>query len=65
VNLKDKRRGFFAHAGNEIYVGEECIKQFLVEIWGFFVSVFNALGWEIAAHWQGDKLEKVFEKLKK
>jgi hypothetical protein len=65
VNLKDKRRDFFAHAGNEIYVGEECIKQFLMEVWSFFVSVFDALGWKIAAHWQGDKLEQTFKKLKK
>jgi hypothetical protein len=65
VKLRQKRKGFFAHPNNDIHIDEECIKQFLVEIWCFFVSVFGALGWEIASHWQGDKLEKTFEKLKK
>jgi hypothetical protein len=65
VKLKEKRRGFFAHPNNDIYIEEECIKQFLVEIWAFYISVFGALGWEIASHWNGNKLERVFEKLKK
>lgn len=64
MTLKDKRSGFFAHPNNEIYIDAECIKQFLMEIWGFFISVFNTLDWKIAAHWQGDKLQKTFEKLK-
>lgn len=65
VTLQKKRRDFFAYAPSQIYIGEECIKQFLKEIWEFFLSIFNVLGWEIAKHWQGDKLEKIFEKLKK
>lgn len=64
VKLRDKRRGFFAHPNSDIHIDEECIKQFLVEVWGFFVSVFGASGWEIASHWQGNKLEKTFERLK-
>jgi hypothetical protein len=65
VKLKDKRRGFFAHPHHEIHISEECFKQFLVEVWAFFVSVFDALSWKIAVHWQGNKLEQTFEKLKK
>ena len=52
------------HPNNEMDIDEDCIKQFLVEVWAFFVSVFGALGWEIAPHWQGDKLEQIFKKLK-
>jgi hypothetical protein len=59
-----KRRGFAAHWNNDIYIYPECIKQFLMEVWAFFVWVFERLNWEIASHWQGDKLEKIFEKLK-
>lgn len=59
-----KRRGFAAPWNNDIYIYPECIKQFLIEIWAFFVWVFEKLNWEIAAHWQGGKLEKVFERLK-
>jgi hypothetical protein len=62
--LKLKRRDFFADLDNEMRIGEGCVKQFLEEIWVFFVSVFGALQWEIAPHWQGDKLGKVFERLK-
>ncbi len=64
-NKTKKRRGFAAHWDNEIYIYPECIKQFLMEVWAFFVWVFEKLNWGIAAHWQGDKLEKSFEKLKK
>ncbi|HEY3761944.1 MAG TPA: hypothetical protein VGN23_09375 [Verrucomicrobiae bacterium] len=63
VKLRDKRRGFIVHPNNDIHIDEECIKQFLVEIWAFFVSVFDTLKWEIASHWQGDKLGKAFERL--
>jgi len=64
VALRRKRKGFFVHPNNEMDIDEDCIKQFLVEVWAFFVSVFGALGWEIAPHWQGDKLEQIFKKLK-
>jgi hypothetical protein len=64
MKLQQKRKGFFAHPKHDIAIGDECIKQFLMEVWRFFVSVFDALGWKIATHWQGDKLEKTFEKLK-
>jgi hypothetical protein len=64
VNLRNKRRGFFASLNHDIWINDECIKQFLVEVWAFFVSVFKSLGWEIATHWQGDKLEQLFKKLK-
>jgi hypothetical protein len=65
VNLKDKRRGFSANVNHDIRISDECFKQFLVEVWGFFVSVFGALDWEIASHWHGNKLETTFAKLKK
>lgn len=65
IKLRDKRRGFFAHPGTDIYIDEKCIKQFLQEIWSFFVSVFDSLKWEVATHWHGDKLEKIFERLDK
>ena len=63
--LNLKRRGFFAHPKNDLHIDDECIRQFLIEIWAFFVSVFDALDWEIAPHWKGNKLEQAFEKLKK
>ena len=59
-----RRRGFAAPPNHDIYIDSECIKQFLKEVWSFFVWVFGKLGWPIAIHWQGDKLEKAFEKLK-
>jgi hypothetical protein len=59
-----KRRGFAAHWNNDIYIYPDCIKQFLIEVWAFFVWVFEKLNWKIAAHWQGDKLGKLFSKLK-
>jgi hypothetical protein len=58
-----KRRGFAAHWDNDIYIYPDCIKQFLLEMRAFFVWIFEKLNWRIAAHWQGDKLEKMFEKL--
>jgi len=60
-----KRRGFAAHPNNDIFIYPECIEQFLKEAWSFFVWVFEKLNWKIAAHWQGDKLEQSFKKLKK
>lgn len=59
-----KRRGFAAHWNDDIHIQPECIQQFLREIWGFFVWIFDNLTWEIADHWQGGKLESLFEKLK-
>ena len=64
LNLGKKRRGFCVDSLNTIVIDEECIKQFIDEIWAFFVSVFNTLKWDIASDWQGDKLEKAFKKLK-
>ncbi len=63
LKLKGKRRGFFAHPKIEIGIDKECIEQFLIEVWAFFVSVFGALGWEIASHWNEDKLGQAFERL--
>ena len=60
-----KRRGFAAHPNNDIFIYPECIEQFLKEAWSFFVWVFEKLNWKIAAHWQGDQLEKIFIKLQK
>jgi hypothetical protein len=60
-----RRRGFAAHPNHNIYIYPECIEQFLIESWSFFVWVFEKLNWRIAAHWQGDKLEQTFKKLKK
>jgi hypothetical protein len=59
-----RRNSFAAPPTRDIYIGAECIKQFLIETWSFFVWVFSGLNWKIAAHWQGNKLEKTFEKLK-
>jgi hypothetical protein len=65
VKLKDKRRGFFAHTNYGIHIDSQCIEKFVMETWCFFTWVFKSLNWKIAAHWQGDKLEQTFEKLKK
>ena len=59
-----RRRGFAAPPNRDIYIDAECIKQFVKEVWGFFVWAFDKLGWPIAIHWQGNKLEKTFDKLK-
>jgi hypothetical protein len=64
VKLHKNRDGFLVTTLDDIYIYEECIKQFIEEIWSFFVSIFATLKWEIAPHWQGNKLEKVFENLK-
>lgn len=64
LKLPKKRRGLFVTSLYEMYIDEECIKQFIREIWGFFISVFAGLKWEIAPFWQGDKLEQTFTKLK-
>jgi hypothetical protein len=64
--LGDKRRrGFAAHPNNDIFIYPECIEQFLKETWSFFLWIFAKLNWQIAAHWQWNKLEKIFKKLKK
>jgi hypothetical protein len=60
-----KRRGFAAHWDNDIYIYPDCIKQFLIEVWAFFEWIFEKLNWKIAVHWQENKPEKTFEKLKK
>lgn len=65
VKLHKKRREFFVTPLDDICIEEECIKQFIQEIWSFFVSVFTSLKWKIAPIWQKNKPEKVFEKLKK
>ena len=44
LKLPQKRQGFLAHLYADIYIDEPCIKQFIEEIWAFFVSVFGALG---------------------
>lgn len=58
-----RRRGFAAPANDDVHIDIQCIKQFLIEIWSFFVWVFKSLNWKISARWQGDKLEKIFERL--
>jgi len=65
VTLHKKRRGLYVSSLTEIDIEDECIKQFLQEIWSFFVSVFKILNWEIATHWHGDKLGKIFERINK
>jgi hypothetical protein len=65
VKLTKKRSGFSGPPHNEMSIDAECIEQFLREIWDFFISVFKSLKWKISAHWQGDKLEQTFKKLKK
>lgn len=64
VNLEKKRKGFFAHAAGEIYIDSVCVKQFLDEAWRFFVWVFGQLNWKITSHYQVNKLEEMFKKLK-
>lgn len=60
-----RRRGIAVPQNHDIHIYPECIEQFLKEVWNFFVWVFEKLNWKISAHWQGDKFEQTFKKLKK
>jgi hypothetical protein len=64
VKLGQKRKGLFVYPNNDIHIDEECLEQFLKDVWSFFVSVFDALNWQLATQWQDKKLEKTFERLK-
>jgi hypothetical protein len=64
VKLRDKRKGFFAHPDNDLYIYSECIVQFFFETWDFFFWIFTKLKWKIDKHYQGPKLQALFAKLK-
>jgi hypothetical protein len=63
VRLTKIRKGFWAYPNNDIKIEPECIQKFLVEIWEFFVWVFQKLKWKIASYYQKNDLEKMFQKV--
>jgi len=64
IKLNKRRKGFFAHAQSDLNIGAECIEQFLIETWNFFIWVFNNLKWKITTRNQGDKMKEMIKKLK-
>ena len=55
VALKSRRPGFSAHKGMTIEIEPDCIKQFLNEVWKFFLWVFHQRKWHVDESWQVKK----------
>lgn len=55
LKLKDSRPGFFAVERTDIDIGDECIEQFIREVWRFFLWIFRELNWKTDDSWQANK----------
>jgi hypothetical protein len=63
IQLRDRRKGFFAHPLTDIKIEQECLQQFSTEAWQFFTWIFNSLSWEIDSHYQGNCLDRHFRRI--